>query len=172
MKKLILLATSLATFAAAFAQPSKEEILDKLVDNTTNTRQKLENRQYIGGHKLDTNFVFQNTLYKVFRSTLNVDSLIASQPQLSLISVNEFITYPIYRQPAIKFLKAPEFIKYNTINYIFTYDVSKNSEGYYSENIIIYDAVTDRKLRSLIIHYEPYSNQIRTIIDNCYEHLK
>lgn len=172
MKKLILLAISLATLAPVFAQPTQEEILDKLIENTTNTRQKLETRQYIGGHKLDTNFVFQNTLLKVFRSTLNIDSLITLQPQLSLISVNEFITYPTYRQPAINFLKEPEFIKYNTINYIFTYDVSKNSEGYYSENIIIYDIVTDRKLRSIIIHYEPYSNQIRTIIDNCYEHLK
>ena len=31
MKKLILLATSLATLAAAFAQPSQEDILDQLI---------------------------------------------------------------------------------------------------------------------------------------------
>lgn len=172
MKKFLVLATSLVTLVSVFAQPSKEEILDKLVENNLNTRQKLEKRQYIGGHKPDTNFVFQNTLLKLFRSTLNIDSLINAQPQLALITVNEFITYPTYRQPAINFLKTPEFIKYNTVDYIFTYDISINNDGYYSEYITIYEAATDRKLRSLIIQYESYSNQIRTIIDNCYEHLK
>jgi hypothetical protein len=173
MKKLVVLvAVSIAILASVSAQPSKDEILDLELKSSLNFNRKMEYRQYVGGYKPDTNFVFQNTLLKLFRGTLNFDSLIASQPQLSLITVNEFITDPVYTQSGADFFRKPKFAKYNTSDYVFSHWVSDNAVGRREESIIIYEAATRRKLRGVTIQYEAYSNQVRTVIDNCYEHLK
>ena len=172
MKKLILFATSIAILASVSAQPFKNEILDFELKSSLNFNRKMEYRQYVGGYEPDTNFVFQNTLLKLFRGTLNSDSLVASQTQLSLITVNEFITDPVYTQSGTDFFRKPEFAKYNTTDYVFSHWVSDNEVGRCEESIIIYEAATRRKLRGVTIQYEAYSNQVRTIIDNCYEHLK
>ena len=180
MKKLILLATSLATLASAFAQveydtiapqPGQNPLLDQAIESAADMYRRMDYRRDLGGHKLNKNFVFQNTLLKLFRGALDSDSLISTQPQLSLVVVNESVTRPVYTQNAVNFFKKPEFVKYNTSDYIFTHNVSKSTEGYYRETIVISEAMTRRKLRGVIIQYEAYSNQIRLIIDNCYEHL-
>lgn len=170
MKKIILLATSLATLTAAFAQPSQDDILDQLIKDAQEFDNKMELRRLIGGHVSDENYVFQNILLQTFRGTLNADSLIKAQPQLQLITVNEFITDPECKWNAVDFFKSPDFAKYNTSDYVFSHYTSFNVPGRLAEDIKIYDAKTRKIVRRVSIHYEEYSNQVRTIIDNCSEY--
>jgi hypothetical protein len=172
MKKLILFVTSIANLASIFAQPSSDNILNLELEKSAKIQRNIEYRQYVGGYKPDTNFIFQNTLLKLFRGTLNSDSLLINQPQVSLITVNEFISDPVYKQNAVDFFTNPSFIKYNTSDYVFTHWVSDNALGRREESIVIYEANSRRKVRGITIQYEAYSNQVRTVIDNCYEHLK
>jgi len=171
MKKSIVLLMACVISSVSYSQVSDREV-ENLVESAADMYRRMDYRRELGGHEPDTNFVFQNTLLKLFRGTLNVDSLIASQPQLHLIVVNESFTNPVYTQNAIDFFRKPEFVKYNTVDYVFSHRVSEVVDGYHEESIAIYEADTRRKLRGLIIQYESYSNQLRLIVDNCYEHLK
>lgn len=170
MKKLILLATSLATLAAAFAQPSQDDILDQLIKDAQEFDNKMELRRLVGGHVSNEKYVFQNILLQTFRGTLNSDSLIAAQPQLALITVNEMISSPDCKWNAVDFFKTPDFAKYNTSDYIFSHTILSNVPGRLEEEIMIYSKSPKKCIRSISIYYEEYSNQVRTIVDNCSEY--
>ena len=166
MKKLVFI-VALSITAFSFSQ-----VPDYQVESAADMYRRMDLRREIGGHQPDINFTFQNTLLKLFRGILNSDSLVASQPQLQLVTVNEGLANAVYIQSALDFFRKPEFTKYNTSDYVFSHRVSHIVDGYHEESIGIYEAATRRKLRGIIIQYEPYSNQIRLIVDNCYEHLK
>jgi hypothetical protein len=171
MKKSIVLLMACVISSVSYSQVSDREV-ESLVESAADMFRRMDYRRELGGHEPDTNFVFQNTLLKLFRGTLNVDSLIASQPQLHLIVVNESLTDPVYTQNAMDFFRKPEFVKYNTVDYVFSHRVSEVVDGYHEESISIRKKETANSIRSVIIQYESYSNQLRLIVDNCYEHLK
>jgi hypothetical protein len=131
-KSLVVIYIGMTFFS--FGQISEGEF-EQVVESAADMYRRMDYRRETGGHKADTNFVFQNTLLKLFRGTLDADSLIATQPQLPLITVNEFITDPVYTQNAIDFFKKPDFIKYNTADYVFTHRVSNSTGGYHRETI-------------------------------------
>lgn len=171
MKKfLVLVAISIASIT--FSQVTQRNF-DGSIESASAMYRRMDNQRYIGGHKADSKFVFQNTLLKLFKGELNIDSLIAVQPQLPLIIVNEYITDPVYTENAIDFFKYPKFAKYywDTNNKRVFYDISIIADGYYEESITVITADSGKTLRYIVIQYESYSNQIRLIIDNCYEHL-
>jgi hypothetical protein len=167
MKKLIS-----SIIAAVIAASCFSQVPDYQTESAAEMYRRMDLRREVGGHRPDTNFVFQNTLLKLFRGTLNTDSLIISQPQLQLVTVNEGLANAVYTQSATDFFRKPEFAKYNTPDYVFSHRVSHIVDGYHSESITIRKKGTTNTLRGVIIQYEPYSNQIRLIVDNCYEHLK
>ena len=80
------------------------------------------------------------------------------------------ITYPDCKWNAVDFFKNPDFAKYNTSDYIFTHRLLSNVPGRFEEDIKIYDVKTDKCIRRVSIFYEEYSNQVRTIVDNCSEY--
>jgi hypothetical protein len=149
---------------------TQREILDQLIIESLDFDAKMEYRRLLGGHVSNEKYVFQNILLQTFRGTLNADSLIKAQPQLQLITVNEMISYPDCKWNAVDFFKSPDFAKYNTSDYVFSHRILSDVPGRVEEDIMIYDAKTRKTIRRVSIYYEEYSNQVRTIVDNCSEY--
>ncbi len=166
MKKLVVLITGVLLNIISYAQISDREF-NGLMENVNAGLRDMDYRRGIGGHRSDSNFVFQSTLLKLFRGTLNIDSLIASQPQLSLITVNEFITSPVYTQNSIEFFNNSTITKYHYfVENTFSYKISE-IDSKIVESITIRDR-SGNVVRYIVFYYEIFSNQIRTIVDNVY----
>jgi hypothetical protein len=158
MKKLVVV-LAVAFSGLLNAQSFVNDIVNELIQE-----QKI--RYNMSNYVADSNLKAEYTLYNLVTNRLNIDSLLAAQPHLVRVKVNQYWTGH-KSIDIIPFFKSIDFDKYKDtskfkINY---FSVDESVYSFRSETISIVDLQTNKDLVGINLQYEPSSNMIHNIIE-------